>query len=726
MATGKLDVKGLVSEARKQGYTDQQIYNELQKTPQFSNLAKEAKSTLKLNDSQLASQFGLTIAVKKAYEPFDWKKQQQQGMKDSAKQQGKTKGWESLLLGASDLGAGVLQGINYVGDAAAGVVNKALGTKLDTNDYEKYTKQRKTESDFHNLRRAENGQGFDGLRTVGQVVSTLPLGAAAKGYNGAAILSKAGAKVALQNGLVGGAISGAGFAENKNQRLGNALLGSVGGAVGGAVGEKVGQGVTKVARKLGPTPSITQAVDGQIELALKQSNMKIGDLSDDVIAGLRTDVAKAMKSGKAINNEALSRKIVFDRLGIEPTKAQLTGNPIAWQKQAELAKIQGAGDPLRQKLINNEGKLAGLLDDVIVGTGGKSPDQYGAIKGAADSLIGQNKQNKDFVGAAYDYALRSEGNNIVLDGRGFSNDAFTALEKQYAASSLPKGVEKILKDVNNNPEMFTLGKSEELIKVLNREYAASLQNNQPTSSTYAIGLVRDALKNRQGEAIQSAATSGNQAASAYQFARQSHQFSKQQIEAMPLLKDTLKGVEPDKLFQKHILGGNVSELKSTINTLKNVNPQSVADIKQQTAQWITDKSINQNGGFSPSGMKKALTSIGDRRLEALFTPGEVARLKDIGRAGEYIVTQPNHSYVNNSNTASALMNFFGGIINKPGVRVLLSPVKDVADSVKVNGALKATITNGKAPAAAATTAEQTLIDRLTKLGLLSGTAVSNK
>ena len=330
------------------------------------------------------------------------------------------------------------------------------------------------------------------------------------------------------------------------------------------------------------------------------------------------------------------------------------------------------------------------------------------------------------MGAAYDYALKSEGNNIVLDGRGFSNDAFTALEKQYAASSLPKGVEKILKDVNNNPEMFTLGKSEELIKVLNREYAASLQNNQPTSSTYAIGLVRDALKNRQGEAIQSAATSGNQAASAYQFARQSHQFSKQQIEAMPLLKDTLKGVEPDKLFQKHILGGNVSELKSTISTLKNVNPQSVADIKQQTAQWITDKSINQNGGFSPSGMKKALTSIGDRRLDALFTPTEVARLKDIGRAGEYIVTQPNHSYVNNSNTASALMNFFGGIINKPGVRVLLSPVKDIADSVKVSGSLKTSITNGKAPAAAATTAEQTLIDRLTKLGLLSGTAMSDK
>ena len=61
---GKLDVKGLIVDARKMGMSDQQIYSELQKTPQFSSITKSAKNELKMNDNQIASQFGLVINVK--------------------------------------------------------------------------------------------------------------------------------------------------------------------------------------------------------------------------------------------------------------------------------------------------------------------------------------------------------------------------------------------------------------------------------------------------------------------------------------------------------------------------------------------------------------------------------------------------------------------------------------------------------------------------------------
>ena len=92
-------------------------------------------------------------------------------------------------------------------------------------------------------------------------------------------------------------------------------------------------------------------------------------------------------------------------------------------------------------------------------------------------------------------------------------------------------------------------------------------------------------------------------------------------------------------------------------------------------------------------------------------------------AGHYLVTQPNHSYVNNSNTSAALMNFLGGIVNKPGVRVLLSPLKDVADSVQVNRALKSSIASDSSPQAIQQTlsgGEKSLIDRLTQMGLIGG------
>ena len=692
--------------------------------PQGKKVASNGDNIASMNDLH-----SLFVAQKQAnYQPFDNTKEARQKREQVAlKGQDKTQFWESGLLGLADIGVPFLQGAQYVKDKLSQGVNAVTGTNLPTNSYEGVTRTYKDINDAHNTVRKANNQGIDVGRIGANIVATAPLaGAGGTLKAGTALASKAGAQFLGKNAAVGGLIGASGIHENNTQRLQGMAAGALGGALGAGIGQKVGEGAVKVARNLTPTRTaqrLSQQVDDQLTIALKQSNIKIADLSDDIVAGLKSDVADALKSGKAINKEAVARKVVFDRLGIKPTQAQLTGDPKLWQKQAELAKIQGAGDPLRDRLLLNEDKIIGLLDDSITSTGGKATDQYGAIKGASDSLLEQNQQNKDFVRSAYDYAIKADGNNVVLDGRGFANDAFTRLDQQYAASSLPSGVQKILKDVSDNPDQFTLGKSEELIKVLNREYSSSLQNGQPSSSTYAIGLVRDALKGRQDEAMQGLVANGSDAAKAYQFARQAHGFSKQQIDKMPLLQDVLKGAEPDKLFSKHVLNGNVDELDETLKTLSNVNPQAVADLKQQTLQWISKKAVNQNGGFSPAGMKRALDSLGDRRLSTMFGVDELKRIKDIGMAGHYLVTQPNHSYVNNSNTSAALMNFFGSLVNKPGVRVLLSPLKDVADSVQVNRALKTSVASETAPQAIQQTlsgGEKSLIDRLTQMGLIGG------
>lgn len=732
-------IQSQIASAKKAGYKDSEIWNELRKLPDFNNSVKQARAA-GYKQEEIAQQLGLKVKFvdskpKSNYQPFDNTKEARQKREQEAlKKQGPTQLWESALLGAADIGVPFVQGAQYVKDKINQGVNAVAGTKLPTNSYEGVTKTYKNINDAHNTVRKANNQGVDVGRIGANMVMTAPLAAAGGTLpSGAKLISKAGAEFLGKNAALGGLIGATGIHENNTERLKSMGAGAVGGAIGAAAGQKIGEGVTKVARKTIPSVKaatqvrVNQAIDDQIEIALKQSNVKIGDLSDDIIAGLRKDVGAALKSGKAVNKEAIARKVVFDRLGIRPTQAQLTGNPILWQKQAELAKIQGAGDPLREKLVQDNVQLAGLLDDVALKTGGKANDAYGAASGAIDALKGQQAQNKEFISAAYDAARKSAGNDIVLDGRGFANDAITRLDEQYAMSSLPASVRKIIGDIEKNPDAFTLGKSEELIKILNREYKSSLMNGQPSSSTYAIGVVRDALEGRQGEAMRGLlANGGNDAAQGYQFARDAYKFNAQQIEGIPLLQDAMKGVEPDKLFQKHFLNGNVNDIQRTVDLLNNVNPQSVADIKGQVIKHISEKAINQNGQFSPAGMKRALDAIGDRRLNTLFTPDEVAKIKDIGMAGQYLVTQPAHSYVNNSNTSAALMNFLGGIINKPGVRVLLSPLKDVADSVQVNRALKANITSdAKASTEVVNNmllseGDKNLIEQLTKLGLISG------
>ena len=726
-----------IANARKANIPDQEIFSAIVKSPRYAAGFERARAA-GLSNADIAKDLGLTINVNvkmpsirltaegTPYKQFDNTPKARKALEqEQLKKQGPTQFWESGLLGLADIGVPVVQAAEYTADGIRGGINKVFGTNLETDRYEKLTKNYKNTNDNHNTVRKANKQGADVTRVGANMLLTAPIaGVGGTLKSGVPLVSKAGAEFLGKNAALGALVGATGVHENNTQRLKSMGAGALGGAIGAGVGQKVGEGVIKVVNKI-PTRATTQkisaAIDDQIEIALKQSNVKISDLSDDVVAGLRKEVGAALKSGKAVNKEAVARKIVFDRLGIKPTRAQLTGDPILWQKQAELAKIQGAGDPLRQTLINNENQVIGALDDVIAKTGGKATDQYGAIKGAADSLLDQNTQNKAFIGAAYDNARLAQGNNTVLDGESFAKEATDLLEQNYATLSLPAGIKKIIKDIEKKPQEFTLNKAEELIKVLNREYKASLQNGQPTSSSYAIGVVRDALNSRQATVLQG--LTGNESAQAYQFARQAHKANTELTQRMPLLQDALKGVEPDKLFQKHILGGNAAQLGETIEVLKNTNPQAVADIKQQTLLWISNKSVNQNGGFSPAGMKKALDSLGDRRLLTMFDANELSHIKDIAKAGDYLVTQPNHAYVNNSNTSAALMNFFGGLINKPGVRVLLSPLKDVADSVKVSRSLKGSVASEAVPAATNPLISNTqleIINKLSKAGLIGG------
>lgn len=744
------DISARIDAARKAGFSDDDIYSTLASNQGFSSRISMAKKE-GFSDEQIAQTLGLKvqkdlgmqqpIKISATRQPFDWKAAQQKSMQDQAKKAGPTQMWESALLGASDLGAGIMQGFAYAGDKLGQGLNSVLGTNFDTNAYKRFTNQRQDIEDFQQARRQQNGQGYDWARLGGQVAATAPLGALGRSYQGANVLSRAGAGVAAQNAAVGAAIGGAGFAGDANRRLDNAVLGGIGGAAGAALGEKVGQGVSKAVnavRNTGPQAAqrTAQAIDKSLDDALRQQGMSLSELSDDVANGLRKEAADALKSGKNLNPEAVARKAVLDQVGIKGTKAQVSGNAQQWQKEAELAKLHNVGAPLREKFIDDNKQLASLLDSANARTGGKAVDQLGAMQNAISELGNQLDQNKQFINAAYEAARKAPGNDVVLDGRGFANDAFTALENNYAASSLPPSVQKIIKEVADNPEKFTLGKSEELVKILNREYKSSLQMGQPTSATYSIGLVRDALNGRQAEAMQGLLSSGNDAAKAYQFARQANQFNASQIEQIPLLKDIIKDVEPDKLFNKHILNSNVSELGKTIDLLNNVNPQAVADIKQQALEFIANKAIKQNGQFSPAGMKRALDGIGDRRLSTLFEPDELKNIKNIGKAGEYLVSQPAHSYVNNSNTASAsinsLMNFFGNpkvkaVLNIPYLKdYVVDPVANYGSTRSVNKAFQPDISGAPSTPIKPSPQQQSLIDWLVQAGLISGASAATQ
>lgn len=717
-------LKAFIAKERSSGAQDQDIFLKMLDTPAFrAGIEKGNKQGL--TNRQIAAGIGLKLPERKQVDP-------QEGLLAEAKKAGKTQAWESGLLGFSDLGAGVLQGVSKVADTASAGINKAFGTNLDTSSYDRVTRERKAVEEWHNLRREANDQGFDWGRLGGQIAGTAPMATLGRGYQGAKILSAAGAKVTGQNALVGAGIGGAGFAENADARLSNLVLGAVGGGAGAAVGEKIAQGVGKSIQTVKNTTSkfsttqtnqLLSQINQKLDDALRQNGMSLGELPENVVNSMRQDALKALQSGKGLNTTAVARKAVLDKLGIKGTQAQVTGDVKQWQQQAELAKINGAGDPLREKFIDDNVQLTRLLNEAADNTQGASIDSYGAMDNALKSIQGQLGQNKEYIRTIYNSARQAQGNDVKLGGAEFVKQSNQILDDNYASMSLPASVRSILKNIEKDPDQFTLGKSEEIIKRLNQEHSASLKPDGTASSeTYAIGLVRDALNDRQAQALQSLASQNNPAAELYQLGRQAHGFNAKQIESMPLLQDAVKGVEPDKLFNKHVLSGNVNELSKTIDLLNNVNPQAVNDIKQQVVQYISQKSINSNGQFSPAGMKSALNQITDRRLATIFTPKEVAQISDISKAADYLISQPPHSYVNNSNTASAISNHLMGLFKLPGARVILSAVKDVPDSMAVSKAMQPSITGE----AVQTQDNLDLIERLTRAGLISGSNLPNQ
>lgn len=761
------DISARIATAKKEGFTDEQIYSSLASNAGFGKRISMAKKE-GFSDVQIAQNLGLNlqkdlgqqkpIKVSASFKPFDWQAAQQKAMQDQAKAAGPTRLWESALLGASDLGAGVVQGFAYAGDKLGQGLNATLGTNFDTGAYDRFTNQRKDIQDFHQARRQQAGQGYDVARLGGQIAATAPLGALGRSYEGAAILSKAGAGVAAQNAAVGAAIGGAGFAENGKQRLENAALGGVGGAAGAAIGEKVGQGVAKITRSVKNTGTraaqqTAQAIDKNLDDALRQQGMTLGDLSDDVANGLRKEARDALKAGKNLNPEAVARKAVLDQVGIKGTKGQVSGNAEVWQREAELAKLQDVGAPLREKFIDDNKQLANLLEVAIKNTHGNAVDQYAAVKSASDALVLNYNRGKDVAANLYNKARVAQGNDVLLDGAGLANDIYTRLDDEAVASFLPPDIAKKINQFSStyNPSsfngdslspgflgspdniapLFTLKKADEFIKNLNRHYKASLNaNGQPTATTYALGIVRDAVNKRIDDAIAIMSPDGNKSAQLYQAARQAYKNNAQLTEQLPLLRDALKGIEPDQLFSKRILNGNVNELTETVKVLAKVDPTAIYNIKQQVLEFIASKAIKQNGQFSPAGMKSALDSISNRRLSILFGPDELKHIKNIGKAGEYLVMQPNHSYVNNSNTASATMNklmdFFGSpkvksVLNLPYLKdYVVDPISNYGNSRAVNNALRPDVSGSPLAPTPPTAQEQSLIDRLVQAGLLGG------
>jgi len=436
-----------------------------------------------------------------------------------------------------------------------------------------------------------------------------------------------------------------------------------------------------------------QQIDITINNALQPSGIEFGSLPQNIQAGIRSDVAQAMQTGR-LDADAVRRLADYRLTGATPTRATLSLRPADVSQQKNLAKLGiNSKDPAAQQLGNIENSNNRQLVAGLNGLGASTPDSAIAggrkIMGALDA---RNSRAQSLINDRYAAARATNGRSASLDPSAFTQRANDLLDESLLGGKLPADVRNLLNKAAKGEMPLTVDVAEQFktrIGELQRGSADAAERR-------ALGLVRQALDDTpllDGQ--------GQQAIDAFNKARRLNRAWMGIVERTPALQAVRDGIEPDKFVQQFVVGNgskaNVADLQALQRSVRG-DPVAVAAIKSQITAHLKSAGLNgaadEVGNLSQSNYNKALRAIGDEKLAMFFTGDEVAQLKAIGRVASYEQFQPKGSAVNNSNTSgAALSTILDRIANStllskiPFGSALAQPAQNISVGIKAKEAL---------------------------------------
>lgn len=485
--------------------------------------------------------------------------------------------------------------------------------------------------------------------------------AAASGAIEATQNSGRGDGVALFNGIVAGLATPAGIS-----KLGQKFM-----QADNAVSD-VTDFVVKTARGQAtkPTMSIEQKIDATVRGLVADSGFAWQDLDPALRASLKNEVAQALKVNGIVNEDALARSATIRLAGGTPTRGQVTQDPVFVTRERNAAKLgANSEDPDSNKLAKvfneNNKQYIRNLDDL----GAKTLEPWEAaeplIRNAEDYLDLRKAQISDI----YKQAENATGRQALLDSSWFSNEVNKRLDKSRATWAMGD-----LKDLVNaitleNPQTpLTVDVVDSVKSMLSDIIKSGGKQKKP-----AI-IIRDVLDQtpfRFGE------EGGQVALDAANKARKAYRDFNLEIENNRLLKDLVKAretnstIDPEKFVSKYIIKSTARELEDYLRVL---GPEGKQMAKEQILAMIRKQATKSKdevdmANLKSSSLSSAIDNIGTKKLEMLFEPAEIAKLKATSKAANYLQNQGEGFAVNNSNTASAgLSSIVEWLANSPKLR----------------------------------------------------------
>lgn len=624
MTTERQRIDGFVEDARKDGATDQQIYEKLMSSKNLPNLQGFVGDARKggASDQDIATHLGLNI--QQASKVVDKGQMSTTIGVDGEKiPKGKLKGSraEGFVIGAvNDIGGGLNQIDQTIRDKVSELSNSLLGTNFDTSRAARVTHEtNKVNSEYDAQRIASGRDGFDGARFLGNIAATV----AAPSSIGKNILT-----TAIKGGATGVGIGATSFAKDSDERIKNTIGGGIGGAVGGVVGKKAGDLVVKGYNAV-------------------KNNMRSG--AKEIIEqgekhGVSTSVGDVGRNPIIQKAEVLNEQVPFFgtssfRAG-QQQEAKAAANKVVEKLQGKMSEANYKSLHKIQEAANNGDRNAARIFKIVE----DAKDDSSKILQAAAEVQAWREGN--LASKLYDEAgdiAKAQGGMVQPSNTLSSLNSRIAQENGSLRPN--KELLKELMDIQKRLNSSNVSKDFSNMRLLRSElgdladsYANGVNPNLPAAKFFG-----DLRSNVEKDISDYALNSGNNALkSAYK--RADSYYKSIMLTRDRATAKAMQSNKPDEIFNQFV---KVGKGDRAANFYQNLDPKGQAALRYEMANQALNKATNSsNDVFSPAKFAREFERLQEpyqnifKGSDKAEMDGFVKLMRHVERAGQYAENPP--------------------------------------------------------------------------------------
>jgi methionine synthase II (cobalamin-independent) len=377
---------------------------------------------------------------------------------------------------------------------------------------------------------------------------------------------------------------------------------------------------------------------------------------DAAIAQASPELAAQLAKEKpaTISPEVLQRYLDADAVGVRLLKGQATQNPglISFERNVRsqdprlVERLSEQNKALQEKAASVKEAAA---PDV------SAPDYVANAEGAMEFIDSKIKQNEKATSEAYKALDEFGAGKIQVDSKSFAENAMKALSEKEDIDFLPSVVKNKIEAYQSGKPM-NFAQYENLRTQIARE-TRKAQKADDGNAVHALTLVRGELEKLPliGESVEAKALADKARATAKSefdlLNRDNPAYNK-------VYADLVNGKTDTKDFiQSAVLRSKNKDFAKTMELFD--DPVAKQHLRAGALDIIIKDATDASGNFKPARFAKAIENLEvNKKLDVLF--GEEAQtLRKIAKTGQLVEARPAGAFVNESNTAGALVAQYG-------------------------------------------------------------------